>query len=200
MGRAVHVIGNGDGANLYKPSKGIKLTCNLPPFPVEDVYATCMVDFKMMGAIAEGSLQVPGEWICGARPQLWCQKKPEFYMKYAPQIKEFYMALPEYAKDYTDWNCGHFAVHYALNKLKADEVHMYGFDSVFDFNMKSCTDFYLSSDRADPNSFRLMNNWRPIWEAMFNEFADRKIILHHRHDGLRLTVGSNVEIRVSNGK
>jgi len=200
MGRSVHVIGNGDGANLYKPSKGIKLTCNLPPFPVEDVYATCMVDFKMMGAIAEGSLQVGGEWVLGARPHLWCQKKPGFHMKHAPQIKEFYLHLPEYVKDYTDFNCGHFAVNYALNKLKADEVHMYGFDSIFDFNMKSCTDFYLNSDRADPNSFRLMNNWRPVWEAMFKEYADRKIILHHRHDGLRLDVGDNVEIRVSNGK
>ena len=88
MGRTVHIIGNGDGANLYKPSKGIKLTCNLPPFPVEDVYATCMVDFKMMAAINEGSLQVGGEWVVGARPNLWCQQKPDFYMKYAPQIKE----------------------------------------------------------------------------------------------------------------
>ena len=200
MGRVVHVIGNGDGANLYKPSKGIKLTCNLPPFPVEDVYATCMVDFKMMGAIEDGSLQVGGEWILGARPHLWCQKKPNFYMKHAPQIKEFYLHLPEYVKDYTDFNCGHFAVNYALNKLKAEEVHMYGFDSIFDFNMKSCTDFYLNSDRADPNSFRLMNNWRPVWENMFKEYADRKIVLHHRHDGLRLKVDDNVEIRVSNGK
>ena len=121
-------------------------------------------------------------------------------MKHAPQIKEFYLHLPEYVNDYTDFNRGHFAVNYALNKLKADEVHMYGFDSIFDFNMKSCTDFYLNSDRADPNSFRLMNNWRPVWEAMFKEYADRKIILHHRHDGLRLDVGDNVEIRVSNGK
>jgi len=200
MGRVVHVIGNGDGANLYKPSNGIKLTCNLPPFPVEDVYATCMVDFKMMGAIEDGSLQVGGEWILGARPHLWCQKKPNFYMKHAPQIKEFYLHLPEYVKDYTDFNCGHFAVNYALNKLKAEEVHMYGFDSIFDFNMKSCTDFYLNSDRADPNSFRLMNNWRPVWENMFKEYADRKIVLHHRHDGLRLKVDDNVEIRVSNGK
>ena len=40
----------------------------------------------------------------------------------------------KYAKNYTDWNCGHMAVHYACNKLLANEVHMYGFDSIFDFN------------------------------------------------------------------
>jgi hypothetical protein len=54
MTRVAHVIGNGDSASFYKPTKGIKVTCNLPPFSVEGVYTTCMVDFKMMAAINEG--------------------------------------------------------------------------------------------------------------------------------------------------
>ena len=62
MSRTVHVIGNGDNATMYKPSKGIKVTCNIPPFEVANVYTTCLVDFKMMKAMTEGSVTIPGEW------------------------------------------------------------------------------------------------------------------------------------------
>ena len=39
MNRVVHVIGNGDQATLYnnRVRKGLKLTCNLPPFTVKNV-------------------------------------------------------------------------------------------------------------------------------------------------------------------
>ena len=50
MSRVAHVIGNGDNAVMYKPTKGLKITCNVPPFSVEGVYTTCLVDFKMMKA------------------------------------------------------------------------------------------------------------------------------------------------------
>ncbi len=142
MGKVVHVIGNGDAVSIFQNKKreGMKVTCNLPPFPVEDAYCTFMVDFKIMNAITIGELDVPGEWIVGARPKVWMDKHPTFFIKRAHQIKEFYTVLPKYAKNYTDFNCGHMAVHYVCNKLKADEVHMYGFDSIFDFNLRSISD------------------------------------------------------------
>lgn len=83
-----------------------------------------------------------------------------------PRIRNFYLDLPDYAGNYTNFNCGHFATHYAANKLEADEVHMYGFDSLFDSNMRSYTDLVLNSDRGDVNSFRLIENWRPIWQGI----------------------------------
>ena len=73
MSKVAHIIGNGDNASLYKPSVGLKITCNLPPFAVENVYTTCMVDFKMMKAIEEGSVIVPGEWVLGARPKKYME-------------------------------------------------------------------------------------------------------------------------------
>ena len=52
MARTAHIIGNGDRAGMFKqPQKGIKITCNLPPFSVEGAYATCLVDFKIMHAM-----------------------------------------------------------------------------------------------------------------------------------------------------
>lgn len=194
MARVAHVIGNGDGAHLYQPAKGIKITCNLPPMAIEGVYTTCMVDFKMMKAINEGSVEVPGDWTLGFRPKKWCEMHPEFHMKYARQIKYFYLDLPPYARNYTDFNCGHFAVHMTANRIEADEIHMYGFDSMFDHNMRSCTDVYLESDRSLQNNTRLMDNWRPIWMKLFDEFKDTQFFLHHDHDAIKFPKPNNVEI------
>jgi hypothetical protein len=188
MSRAIHIIGNGDNAVRYKPSKGIKLTCNLPPFAIDNVYATCIVDFKMMSAINQGIVTVPGEWIVGFRPKKWCEMNPAFYMKYAPQIKTFYLDKPEYVSTYTDFNCGHMATHFAANKLKGDEIHLYGFDSMFDFNLRSYTDTFMTSDRSDTN------NWRSIWPQLFNEFPNTQFVLHHKHDKLKYPKPKNVEI------
>jgi hypothetical protein len=96
----------------------------------------------------------------------------------------------------TNFNCGHMAVHYACNKMKAEEVHIYGFDSIFDMNLESFTDLLLESDRSTPNTVRLANNWRPIWTSMFNEFPNTKFVLHHSHDNIKIEIPDNVEISV----
>ena len=211
MAKVVHVIGNGDWASLYQREqrKGLKLTCNLPPFAVPDAWATCIVDFKFMKALTDGSLQAPGQWILGYRPKIHMEKYPGFYMKHAAQVKEFYLDLPPYAKVhasdtkgnmYTNFSCGHMAVHYAANKLKADEINMWGFDSMFDFNLNSCSDFYLSSVRDPRQNNKLSTNWRPIWTGMFKEFSKTKFKTHHIHDGFKMGVSGNVEAVVHEKK
>jgi len=197
MAKVIHLIGNGDNAhhyNKYKNPKGMKVTCNLPPFPVEGAYGTCMVDFKMMRAIHEGSVQVPGDWILGVRPKKYMELEPGFYMHFAKNIKTFYTVLPKYVDNYTDFNCGHMAAHFCANRLKGEEIHLYGFDSMFDMNLRSCTDFYLNSDRGANNNVRLNTNWRPIWERMFAEFQDIQWVLHHKHDNLKFKKPKNVDI------
>ena len=196
MSRVVHVIGNGDSADLYnnKERKGLKLTCNLPPFPVENVYGSCIVDFKMMKAITEGVIDVPGEWILGYRPKIWMEKHPDFYMRRAPQVKEFFTKKPEYVANYTDFNCGHMAVYYAIKKFNPTEINIYGFDSIFDMNLRSSSDFFMISDRQANNNVRLNGNWRPIWVKLFNEFNSINFKLHHFHKHIKFEVGDNVEI------
>lgn len=207
MSRIIHVIGNGDNAAMYKPAKGLKVTCNLPPFAVENAYATCIVDFKMCQAITEGSVIIPGDWVLGFRPKIWYEKNPDnFRMRFSHHIKEFYTELPSYAmlqendpaKAYTNFNCGHMAVHYSANRLKGTEIHMYGFDSLFDMSLRSSTDFVLNSDRGMSNNYRLAQNWRPVWQGIFNEFSNTQFVLHHRHNGLKFPKPENVDI-VTNG-
>lgn len=205
MAKTVHVIGNGDSAQFYQQEqnrKGLKLVCNLPPFDVPDQYATCIVDFKMMATIAKGELDPPGEWVLGMRPNVYCEKNPGFHMKIAGRIKEFYLKKPSYAVNYTDFNCGHFAVYYAAQKLKAERIHMWGFDSIFDFNLRSYTDLVLNSDRGNMNNHRLAENWRPLWKNIFNDFSDGRVefVLHHFHDQLKFDVKDNVKIEVHTKK
>jgi len=71
---------------------------------------------------------------------------------------------------------------------------MHGFDSLFDFNLRSYTDLFLNSDRGDINNNRLANNWRPVWENMFKEFPKTKFVLYHKHNAIKVNVGDNVSI------
>lgn len=178
MSKVAHLIGNGKSSGLYTPSNGFKILCNLPPFAVDNVYTTVMVDFKMMKSIHEGLLSVPGDWVLGARPKKWMEIQPGFYLKHSRQIKEFYTVLPKYASSYTDFNCGAMASHYIASKLKCDEIHMYGFDSIFGFDITSCSDMYLPSSRDNNNTQKLTSKWRPIWKGIFEEFSETKFILY----------------------
>ena len=209
MRRVGHIIGNGDMVMLFdeKPRKGFRIACNQTPIPTT-FYATCMVDFKFMYAMKSGQVTVPGNWVLGYRPKLWSDdpKNQSCYLKWSSQIKEFYVDLPKYAlmpgdtvgQGYTNWSCGHMAVHWAIRRLKLTEVHMYGFDSIFDFNLRSYSDLVLSSDREAANTNRLAGNWRPIWEHLFREFPDVKFILHHNHDAFKINVPDNVTVEVYN--
>ena len=203
MSKVFHVIGNGDKASYYLREQriGTKLLCNMPPFevPSSDVYGTCMVDFKMMAALTEGSVKLDQYmWVLGTRPRIWMYERSGFYLKYEPNIKEFYTHVPKYAGNATNFNCGHMAVHYAAARHKADEIHMYGFDAIFDFNMRSVTDLVLSSDRTQVNNYRLLNNWRPVWRDIIREFPNTKFVLHHNHTELKIPKLDNMEIVVYN--
>ena len=203
--KVCHVIGNGDKAQYFKekPRHGIKILCNMPPFEMDpsEVYATCMVDFKMMQALTKGELALDQyEWVWGTRPRIWMYERSTFYLKYAHRVKEFYTDVPKYAGNATNFNCGHMAVHYAAKKHKADVIHMYGFDTIFDFNMRSYTDLMLMSDRSDNNNYRLLGNWRPVWMHLFNEFPNTEFVLHHNHDHLKIPKPDNVRVEVYKGK
>ena len=196
--RCYDLIGNGDSATLFLPQaerNRDKKTyiCNLPPFGITDVEATFIVDFKMMASLTQGSIDLKAyKWILGNRPKIWMSRTPSFYMMYAPQVQEFYLDVPKYAKNATNFNCGHMGAHFLANKKKAKEIHMWGFDSIFDHNMRSMTDVVLGSDRSDMNNHRLLNNWRPIWTGIFEEFPETQFVLHHTHKNVKIDVPSNV--------
>lgn len=200
MPKRVHVIGNGHASNLYTPQKGMKVACNLPPFEISGIAFSCMVDFKMMKALHEGSISNPYMWVLGFRPKMYMEKHTGFKLKHAAQIKEFYTELPKYAgkggQGYTNLNCGHFALHYVCNKIQPEEVHVWGFDSLMDFDIRSRTDFYLESDRGNLNTQKLSQTWRGVTAGVFNEFKDIQFVIHHKHSSMKIPKPDNVEVQV----
>jgi len=198
MGDVAHLIGNGKSSGFYVPDKGLKVTCNLPPFEIANLYTTVMVDFKMMNAIHKGDITVPGDWVLGARPHKWMEMKNDFYIKYSTQIKEFYLVLPKYAANYTDFNCGHMATHWLANKMKRKQIHMYGFDSIFEFDTTSMSDTFMNSVRDNMNTERLTTRWRPIWNGIFREFKDTEFILYHDIGKPSFKLPANVTVKTSN--
>lgn len=207
-----NILGNGDHAHIFKRgTEGKLLICNMPPFeiPTREVFATCMVDFKMMMALAKGEIKLDMyDWILGTRPRMWMEMNPAFYLKYSQKIKAMHTHVPKYAmlagqneaQAATNYSCGHMAVDYACRVQKATEVHIYGFDSMFDTSLRSYTDLLLESDRSPQNTYRIANNWRPIWTKMFEEFANTKFFLYHSHNKVQFPIGENVEIIVEKRK
>lgn len=194
----VHVIGNGpSAANYVQGSEGAKVSCNIPPFDIDGLFATCIVDFKMMHAIKNDGIMPPRPWVLGFRPKVFMEKNPSFHMKAAPYIREFFTKLPKYADGYTQFNCGHMATYYSLHKWNPKVVHMYGFDSMFNFDLSSATDFYLESDRSEQNNARLTNNWRKLWHGIFKEWSETDFVVHmDNHDNLKFPKPDNVKIIV----
>ena len=146
--------------------------------------------------MAEGSVAVPGDWLLGYRPKLWFEQFPQYRIKFGKQIKQFYLDLPKYADNYTNFNCGHFASHFAANKMKADVVHMYGFNSLFEMDLFSSSDLYLHSNRDWQNNIKLTQNWRTVWKGLFEEFPNTEFRLYYTHKNIKLPVPENVNIVV----
>lgn len=209
----VNIIGNGDNAGLFQRRadgtfpEGKNLVCNMPPvemLPME-VHASCMVDFKMMIALDEGKIDLGKyDWILGTRPRRWMEQKPSFYLKYAQNVRGFHTYVPKYAQlpghkleeAATNYSCGHMAADYACRIMKATEVHMYGFDAMFDMNLASYTDNFLVSDRSALNVHRMASNWRPIWSHFFKEFSKTKFVIHHSHSDIKLILPENATVEV----
>jgi len=208
MTKKLYILGNGDMAQMMPESirqgdrEGKLIICNQPPFAVRNPYTTCIVDFKMCFALAEGSISLDSyHWVCGTRPKTFMEANASFHMKHSHQIREFYTTVPKYAGDgpqgATNFNCGHLATHYAATRHQPEEIHMFGFDSIFDHNMRSYTDVVLNSDRSGGNNFRLLDIWRPIWNGIFNEFTQVEFVLYHKHANPKIQTPPNVRFVTS---
>tara|TARA_S200002703_G_C3790382_1_gene243901 strand:- start:661 stop:1290 length:630 start_codon:yes stop_codon:yes gene_type:complete len=187
MSREFHVLGNGPSQHLWfetdmKTGDAQNVVCcNMPwrTIPKARLWASIIGDFKMIRPISEGSIQADHmPWVLGNRPKMFCDQNPSFYMKYAYNIREFYLYVPPYARNATDWSAGHLATHYSCRRLQPDVLHMWGFDSLFSSDLSSSSDFMIPSDRGDRNRFRMNNLWRGIWRGLFDEMVNVQFVVH----------------------
>lgn len=194
----VNIIGNGPSVSLYKDTvDGTNIICNLPNVEVKNVYASVMVDFKMMRALADGKINNDNyQWVLGVRPKTYMDEHQSFKLKHASNVRDYYPNIPSYAGNATNFNCGHVATHYACTKLKPTELHMYGFDSLFDHTITSLTDKYLQANRTEQNVDRLTAIWRNVWIHLFQEFPNIKFHIHHLHPDIQINIPRNVTIQL----
>lgn len=197
-----HLLGNGPSSQMFDhrtlTDSDKVIVCNKPTVePSYPVHACVMVDYKMMKALRDDHADLGQyEWVLGNRPKKFMETSANhsFYLKHASHIKQFYTHIPKYAENATALNCGMLAAHYICSKLRPKQLHMYGFDSLFDHNLVSSTDCWLESNRSDINNLRLLDSWRPVWEGIFNEFSDIQFTLHHIHSNAKVHFPSNVDV------
>ena len=203
--KKIHVIGNGDKAQLFpkewrQEREGKLMICNVPPMELGNVYACGIVDFKMCKALMKGEVNLDAyQWVMGNRPKIWMDKHASMYIKHSHHIREFYTNVPKYcgpnaAQAATNFNCGHFITHYSARRHNPDEIHLWGFDSIMDHNMRSFTDVVLPSDRNRTNNYKLLDVWRPIWNKIFEEFKSIRFVLHHPHTNSKVKLPDNVRV------
>ena len=209
--KKIHIIGNGDMAQLFPKEwryerEGKLMICNVPPFEVHNVYACGIVDFKMCKALTKEEVNLDAyQWVMGNRPKMWMDKNPSFYIKHSHHIREFYTDVPKYcgpnpAQAATNFNCGHFVTHYSARRHNPDQIHLWGFDSIMDHNMRSFTDVVLPSDRNNTNNYKLLDVWRPIWNKIFSEFKHIEFVIHHGHGNSKVKLPPNVTVEVNKKK
>ena len=162
-----HILGNGPSIDLYEPQDGFVIGCNFHQHPVD---LTVLVDCKPF-LIYKGKRDLlPNRKIITSKyawPTIVEQKLvDEFEFVYVIEQLERYKSA------------GHIATEWAL-KNKYSEIHLWGFNSIFEDSQETKTDLIVPRSRAQ---FDLYIHWRERWK----EFTDYNIIVHNTKEGTKL--------------
>ena len=76
-------------------------------------------------------------------------------------------------------SAGHVAVNWLLDNVHYDEIHLWGFDSIWEDTQETRTDKYIERSRAQ---FDLFIHWRERWE----KYKGFNIIVHNTLEGTQL--------------
>ena len=161
-----HILGNGPSINLYKPQEGYIVGCNFQEHPVD---VSIVLDRR------------PFLVYCGNRALL--QGKPIITSAYAMKtineqeiLHEFeILDVIEHLEKYV--SAGHIATNWCLGKY--DEIHLWGFDSIWADTQETKTDKLVERSRAQ---FDLFIHWREKWQA----YKQHNIIVHDTLEGTQL--------------
>lgn len=162
-----HILGNGPSIDLYEPQDGFIIGCNFHQHPVD---LTVLVDCKPF-LIYKGKRELlPNRKLITSKyawPTIVEQKLlDEFEFVHVVERLEQYQSA------------GHIAVEWAL-KNKYSEIHLWGFNSIFEDSQETKTDTLVPRSRAQ---FDLYVHWRERWK----HFTDYNITVHNTKEGTKL--------------
>ena len=162
-----HVLGNGPSISMYEQSDGLVVGCNIQSYPVD---VSVVLDKR------------PFLKYCCDRSIF--QGKPIITSIYAmPTLEE-----KELVKEFEIWHkvpylekymsAGHAAVDWLIDN-DYDEIHLWGFDSIWKDTQETRTDQFIERNRAQ---FDLYIYWRERWQ----KYKGFGIIVHNTQEGTPL--------------
>lgn len=155
------ILGNGPSRTLYNEDEEFDFVvgCNIPWTKVD---ATVICDIEIVNLLRNDFTLIQVPVIIST---VVYEKMKEF------RIVDSFTILNVFKP--RDWhNAAHYAVDYLMNK-NADEIQIYGCDSIFEDDITSKTDTAVEKTM---DSERFIRQWRKVWDKKFE--SDIKFLIH----------------------
>jgi hypothetical protein len=162
-----HVLGNGPSIKLYEPCNGFVIGCNIQKYPVD---VSVVVDVKPF------HLYMANRQLFQGKPLITSQ-----YAMNGMRHKNLEQELDiVYKLPFLDMfvSAGHIAAQWAIDN-NYDEIHLWGFDSIWADTQETRTDEFIQRDRQQHDLFI---HWRVKWQP----YKQYNIIVHNTLEGTQL--------------
>lgn len=162
------ILGNGPSHRLYEPQDGYIIGCNFQKHPTD---ISVLLDCKPFMVYCRNRSILHNRNIITSTYAMHHILKP------SNMVDEFNIVyeLP-YLEKYV--SAGHVATEWALNN-GYDEIHLWGFDSIWADTQETRTDEFITRNRAQ---FDLYIHWREKWQP----YKQHNIIVHNTIEGTQL--------------
>jgi hypothetical protein len=162
-----HILGNGPSIKLYEPCDGFVIGCNIQK---------CAVDVSVVVDVKPFHLYMRNRQLFQGKPLITSQ-----YAMNGMRHKNLEEELDiVYKLPFLDQfvSAGHIAAQWAIDN-NYDEIHLWGFDSIWADTQETRTDEFIQRDRQQHDLFI---HWRVKWQP----FKQYNIIVHNTTEGTQL--------------
>lgn len=162
-----HILGNGPSIKLYSPQDGYIIGCNFHNNPVD---LTVLVDCKPFMIYKGNRSLLPNRKLITSRYAWQTIEEQDLESEFE------FVYIVEQLEQYK--SAGHIATQWALDN-GYDEIHLWGFNSIFEDSQETKTDLIVPRSRAQ---FDLFIHWREKWQP----FKQHNIVVHNTLEGTQL--------------
>ena len=162
-----HILGNGPSIKLYEPCNGFVIGCNIQQHPVNVSVVLDVRPFHLYMAnrqLFQGKPLITSQYAMNGMRHKNLEQELDIIYK-VPYVDEFISA-------------GHVAAQWAIDN-NYDEIHLWGFDSIWADTQETKTDALIMRDRQQHDLFIY---WRIEWQP----FKQYNIIVHNTTEGTQL--------------
>ena len=156
------VLGNGPSKHYYDRSGDYVIGCNIPSSEFS-VDATVICDEEIVWILKNDLTLIQVPVIISTRVY---EKMKELKIDHHFNILEVFK--PQ------DWfNSAHYAAEYLI-RIRCDEIHLWGCDSIFDNTVSSTTGNLIPQTNTCDDRF--IKNWRRVWNELHMKYPDTHFV------------------------